>query len=264
MLPRLLLFCGAAALTLAATPVKVLIVTGSADLPYHHWRETTACLRTILEPSGRFAVRTIEDPAGVTAALLADCDVVVINYHGPRWPAAVESGVEAFVRRGKGLLAFHHASYGPFFGQEFRDRKWHDGPAGSGWTEFPKMIGATWDPAKLGHARRGEFVVEWKEPTHPICRGLPVSFRANDELYHRLTLFPGVQVLADALSPKETGGTGRREPQIWTNRYGEGRVLFTTLGHDAQAFSRSGMVDTFARGVEWAATGDVTLAPAKP
>ena len=61
------------------------------------------------------------------------------------------------------------------------------------------MIGATWDLAKLGHARRGIFPVEWQLPEHPVCRGLATSFEANDELYHRLTLAPGVQVLASAM-----------------------------------------------------------------
>jgi type 1 glutamine amidotransferase len=258
------LFCCCAAVALAAPPLKVLVLTGASDLPYHHWRETTVCLRTILEQSGRFEVSVNEEPSRLTAAALAGYDVVAVNYLGPRWPAAVETALEAFVRQGRGLFAFHQASYGPFFGHVFRDRKWRDGSPGTGWTEFPKMIGATWDPAKLGHARRGEFTVEWKAPAHPICRSLPATFVADDELYHRLTLFPGVQVLADAFSAKEVGGTGQREPQIWSNRYGQGRVLFTTLGHDAKAFAQPGFAAALARGLEWTAAGGVTPAQAKP
>lgn len=260
----LLALLGTAALALAAAPVKVLLVTGHADLPYHRWQETTACLGSILASGGRFDLRVVEEPRGLSAAALEGYDVLVVNYHGPRWPATAERAVEDFVRLGQGLFAFHHASYGPFFGHEFRDRKWRQGPAGSGWEEFPKMIGATWDPAKLGHARRGGFSVEWKDPQHPICRGLPASWLADDELYHRLTLFPGVRVLADALSPADKGGTGQREPQVWTNRYGRGRVVFTTLGHDAKAFYQPGMVATIARCVEWAATGDVSASGTGP
>jgi type 1 glutamine amidotransferase len=262
LLRILLLFCSTGA-ALAAPPLKVLIVTGNADLPYHHWQETTASLRAILEQTGRFEVRVTEEPRGLTAEALQGYDAVVLNYNGPRWPSAAETALESFVRQGKGLLAFHQAIYGAFFGHEFRDQKWYEGPTGSGWAAFPKMIGASWDPVKLGHAKRGIFKVEWKDPSHPVCRQLPASFIANDELYHRLTLFPGVHVLADALSPKETGGTGQREPLIWTNDYGRGRVLFTTLGHDAMAFYQTGMIDLIARGTEWVASGEVTLPPAK-
>jgi type 1 glutamine amidotransferase len=40
--------------------------------------------------------------------------------------------------------------------------------------------------------------------------------------------------------------------------YGKGRVFHTTLGHDAEAIRCIGFITTFARGVEWAATGWVT------
>jgi hypothetical protein len=55
------------------------------------------------------------------------------------------------------------------------------------------------------------------------------------------------------------GGTGEREPLVWTNAYGKGRVFFTTLGHDALAFDQPGMRVLIARGVEWAATGGVAV-----
>lgn len=243
----------------AAAPLKVLVLTGSSDLPYHRWQATTASVRGILEENRRCAVAINETPRDLTAEMLVGFDAVVINYHGPRWPAAAESAVEAFVRAGKGLVTFHQGCYGPFFGHEFRDKKWRDGPAGAAWPEYPRMIGATWDLAKLGHARRGIFPVEWQLPEHPVCRGLATSFEANDELYHRLTLAPGVQVLASAMSPKTMGGTGEREPLVWTNAYGKGRVFFTTLGHDALAFDQPGMRALIARGVEWAATGGVAV-----
>jgi uncharacterized protein len=264
MLLRIFLFYCLAAFSLAAAPVKVLILTGSSDLPYHHWRETTASLREILLQSGRFEVWTNEEPRSITPEALANYDVVVLNYNGPRWPVSAETALESFVRQGKGLFAFHQASYGPFFGQEFRNGKWQEGPPGSGWQAFPKMIGATWDPKKLGHARRWVFPVEWKTPEHPVCRQLPATFMANDELYHRLNLFPEVHVLADAHSPEEFGGTGQREPLAWTNQYGRGRVFFTPLGHDAMAFYQPGMINLVARGVEWAAAGEVTQPPVNP
>jgi type 1 glutamine amidotransferase len=45
---------------------------------------------------------------------------------------------------------------------------------------------------------------------------------------------------------------------LLTVRYGKGRIVHTTLGHDVPAMRCVGFIVTFQRGVEWAATGKVT------
>ncbi len=55
-----------AAATLAAQPARVLIVTGNSDYQYHHWDETTASIRSILQEAGGFEVRVTEEPRGLT------------------------------------------------------------------------------------------------------------------------------------------------------------------------------------------------------
>ena len=249
---------------LAAPPVKVLLVTGSSDEPYHHWRETSATLRQMLEQSGRFSVWTMDEPRGLSVEALRGYDAVLLDYNGPRLPAAAESALEEYVRNGGGFAAFHQACYGAFFGMERREGRWQTGPANSGWAAFPRMIGAEWEPAKIGHARRAVFTVDWRQNGHPVSQGLAPSFVANDELYHKLTLDSSVEVLADAMSPKDNGGTEQREPMIWVNRYGKGRVFFTTLGHDAMAWYQQGLRDAMTRGVEWAATGLVAAPEPAP
>jgi len=106
--------------------------------------------------------------------------------------------------------------------------------------------------------------VKWVNRDHPISRGLPPEFLANDELYHRLDLLPATQVLATAFSDPTTGGTGKDEPIIWTTAFGKGRSVHITLGHDLTAMSQPGFVAAFARAAEWAATGQVTLPASTP
>ncbi len=235
--------------------VKVLFLTGEIDAQYHDWRASTEYLRGMLERSGRFEVKVVEQPAGIGAATLKPFDVLVLNYNGPRWGVQTERAVEEFVRGGKGLVSFHGVTYGPFYGQVF-DGKWKAGPDG-GWSNYAALIGARWAPENIGHGRRHVFEVVWKDRTHPIAQGLPQSFTANDELYHRIDLLPETQVLATASSDAATGGTGKDEPMIWTARFGSGRTMHITLGHDLSAISQSGFVAAFSRGVEWAATGAV-------
>src|ERR1700723_2681073 len=100
-----------------------------------------------------------------------------------------------------------------------------------------------------------------------FSRGLPPTFVANDELYHKIDLKPNVHVLANAFDdPNVKGGTGKGEPVIWTVPFGQGRVVMMVIGHDLLAMSQPGFMDAFARSAEWAATGDVvpgapTLSP---
>jgi len=147
------------------------------------------------------------------------------------------------------------------YGMAF-DRKTETWSAGNeGWAAYPSLIGARWDPAKIGHGVRHVFPVKWIDTQHPISQGMPATFLANDELYHRLELLSDTTVLATAYSDPATGGTGNDEPMVWTARFGNGRTVHLTLGHDLSALSQPGFEATFARGTEWAATGKVTLPP---
>lgn len=247
---------------------RVLILSGRNN---HDWRGSTAHLRRILEATGRFDVRVTEEPSALTRETLRPYHVLVSDYCGPRWSAAAEDAVAAFVREGKGLVAVHAASYPfgimPVLGSKMTRSDVIEQP----WAEWERMLGARWqngDPAKgekrTGHSRRHVFEVEWTLAAHPIAAGLPAKFKVSDELYSRFVLSPSIQILARAFDSPEQNGTGEREPLLWTNAYGKGRVFHTALGHDVPAMMAQGFIDSFARGVEWAATGNVTLPPDLP
>ena len=240
--------------------VRVLILSGRNN---HDWRTTTPFLRKALVDSGRFDVRVEEEPAGVTEATLAAYDVLVLDYDGPRWGETTEKAVENFVKSGKGLVAVHAASYA-FAGLEVLG----DNHKGMGfkeppWPEYFKMVGGWWTdgPPKTAHAPRHCFAVKFVDGNHPVAQGMGDSFTVSDELYHSHRLSPDIHVVATAFDDPKNGGTGLDEPMIWTVNYGKGRTLYTALGHDVAAMQEAGFVSTFARGVEWAATGAVTLAP---
>jgi len=238
--------------------IRTLILSGRNN---HDWRATTPFLRRILEMTGRFDVRVTDEPAGLSAAVIAPYDLLVLNYCGPRWGAEAERAVEEAVRSGKGLVVIHAASY-PFGDMEvLAEGHGRTGIHEEPWKEYFEMTGAKWTegPPRSGHGRRHVFEVRITDRNHPVTAGLKPSFRISDELYHRLVLKDGIHVLATAFSDPKTNGTGRDEPVLWTLRYGKGRVFHTILGHDVGAMYSTGFVTTLARGAEWAATGKVTL-----
>lgn len=241
--------------------IRVLILTGRNN---HDWRSTTPFLRHVLDATGRFDVRVSEEPGSLSAESLRPYDVLIVNYCGPRWSEATEKAVEDFVRSGKGLVAIHAADY-PFGDLPvLTERMGNSKVVQKPWTEWAKMIGAKWsaDAPATGHGTRHAYRVTWKDAGHPVSSGLEKEFLLSDELYHNFRLEPGIRILATAHDAVEMRGTGNEEPLVWTVTYGKGRVFHTALGHDVDAMQAPGFVASYARGVEWAARGTVTL-PAK-
>ncbi len=240
--------------------LKVLILSGRNN---HDWRASTPYLEKLLLDTGHFDVRVCEEPTGITQDTLAPYDVIVVDYGGPRWGEVTEKAVESFVRSGKGMVAVHGASY-MFSGLEVLA----DGHAATGikeppWPEYGRMVGGSWSavPPKRFHGQRHSFQVKIVQKDHPVVQGMPPAFTATDELYHQMNFLPSTLILAVAYDDPKFDGTGKDEPMLCANQYGQGRVFYTALGHDLAAMKESGFVNTFVRGTEWAASGKVTLPP---
>lgn len=237
--------------------IQVLVITGQH---VHYWRETTPELERALEDTGRFEVRVTEEFRGAGPETLAPYDLVVVNYYDRgqdpqwRWGEGADRALEAFVRDGNGLVLYHLA-LGSFYG----------------WEEYERMSGGSWRENRGHHSPPHDFELDIVDREHPITRGLksPLPI-VRDELYANLLWQPdgSYRVLATAYDDhslytervrQPIPGPGRDQPILWTTRYGEGRVFVTALGHDAANVRDPVFALTFARGAEWAATGDVTL-----
>jgi len=253
--------------------IKTLIVTGQNS---HDWRTSSQILKQILEDTELFEVQMAVSPkkGGSMrnyAPKFSDFHLVVLDYNGDLWSRRTQRAFVSYVESGGGIVVYHNSSC-----------------AFSDWIEYNEIIG-------LGGGQRDETVgpyVFWKDggivqdgsvgiggyhgvlhefpvfnrdSEHPITSGLPLKWmHAEDELY---SLMRGpaknLHVLATAYSDMQQGGSGRHEPVLFTNQYGEGRIFHTTLGHVSgenpfPAMECVGFIVTFLRGAEWAATGQVT------
>ncbi|MFC2167970.1 HEAT repeat domain-containing protein [Acidobacteriota bacterium] len=253
--------------------VKTLILTGQNS---HDWRTSSPILKQILDDTDLFDVQiTLSPEKGGSmknfSPEFSEYHLVVLDYNGDLWPKRTQQDFVSFVESGGGVVVYHNSSN-----------------AFSDWIEYSEIIGlgggqrdetagpyVFWknglivqdESAGIGgyHGALFEFPVFNRDSVHPITSGLPLKWmHAKDELYSLMRgSAKNLHILATAYSDMQKKGTGRHEPVLFTNRYGEGRIFHTTLGHVSgespfPAVECAGFIVTFQRGAEWAATGKVT------
>ncbi len=266
-------FVGLLALFLTAVAahpatLKALIIDGQNN---HDWKSTTPVLKQILEDSGIFTVETAtapgagKDMSGFQPDFTA-YRVIVSNYNGDPWSKETQAAFVQFVRSGGGFVCVHAADNSFPAWKEYNEMIGVGGWGGRNENAGPllrlrdgKFVPDPKPGAGGHHGAQHAFLMETREPNHPITRGLPAKWmHAKDELYDSLRgPASNVTVLASAYSDPNTGGTGEHEPMLLAIPYGKGRVFHTALGHGMEAVKCVGFAVTLQRGTEWAATGKV-------
>lgn len=262
-----------------AQTIRVLIIDGQNN---HDWQTGTRLMKAILTAQGKFTVEVSTTPPKDAPAeawnnwfpRFSNYNVVINNFNGGHqengvaWPAEVERSFEVYIRGGGGLVVFHAAN------NAFLHWKGYNDMIGLGWRDksFGKGIAIS-DDGKVvmipqgegsgpGHPPRLDFQIHLTAAKHPITDGMPpVWLHPSEQLTHgQHGPAEGLTVLTYAHSPV----TGKNEPMDWVRNYGLGRVYTTMLGHTWKNepnpnFDDVGFQTLFVRGVEWAATGRVTI-----
>jgi len=260
--------------SLQAKPIKVMVLTGHDD-KYHNWQVKASYIPAILRQYGNFDIDLVQmhDSASVDSHFSPDFSkykVVVLAFNDVKWSDQTKQAFETYVRGGGGVVVVHEANNAFPEWPEFNEMIGLGGWAGRNEKSGPYYY---WKDGKYvldysageggSHGERVPFVVNVRDSDHPITRGLPTKWlHKSDELYGNLRgPAKNIQVLATAFSTKETGGTGKEEPVLFTIGYGKGRVFQTVMGHATAGLTESlqdvGFQVTLCRGTEWAATGKV-------
>ncbi|MCD8481796.1 MAG: ThuA domain-containing protein [Verrucomicrobia bacterium] len=107
-----------------------------------------------------------------------------------------------------------------------------------------------------------EYKVCIRNSSSPLVDGIP-DFMVRSEQYY-LHVDPAIEVLATTRFPlakwfHSTNGEVDM-PQVWTKRWGVGRVFYNALGHSASVFDIPEAKELMRRGMLWAAEGkDIAL-----
>ncbi|MEX0326561.1 MAG: ThuA domain-containing protein [Puniceicoccaceae bacterium] len=277
-------------------PIRVLIVDGQNN--HKVWPKSTMMMKQYLEETGKFTVdiqRTrftwrgekwseqyplddgleyfpLPEPKTDPHYLPAfdDYDVVISNFgwKAAPWPDETQATLEAFVSAGGGFVVVHAANNSWPEWKAFNrmiglggwgGRNEKDGPYVY-YNEAGELVRDTSPGHGGSHGPQHEILITLREP-HPITDGMPQQWlHTQDECYDRLRgPAEKMTIIASAYSSPELKGTGRHEPMLMVLEYGEGRIFHTTLGHEDYSFEGVGFQTTLLRGVEWVATGKVTL-----
>jgi len=222
----------------------------------------------------------VEDPRGLGAEIIDKYDVVIVVFEGRDgyhekavgFGAETDAALLRFVHDdGKGIVWFHGSAaqeddWG--YPDEYNDMR------GSRMTVAGGLRPRPW----------GEAQLDTVEPRHAITDGISARWTVTgDDILTGVEIAEGAQVLLTTYDDLESyekapvwpmshypvaippegiaalPGMNTDQPIAWINEYGAGRSFTITIGHDIDTFRRIEFIRMFPRGVEWAATGEVTL-----
>lgn len=168
-----------------------------------------------------------------TADQLGKTDVLVF-YAAEGGTIAPEdrAHLEAFTRRGGGIVAIHDSVCGT-------DPQW-----------WKTVIGGAWEHGKSKYLN-GTLGIYVEDYAHPVTRGLS-NFMMDDEIYWDLHLMPEAKVIGTSFrNPFEI------MPQMWVYEKDNYRAFVNIQGHRYSSFSLPHYRALLLRGIAWAGKRDV-------
>ena len=184
---------------------------------------------------------------GPTADELSKADVLVI-YKGDAgyMDAAEKAALDAFVKRGGGLVLLHDAMCGP-------------DPA-----QYASYVGGAKKHGEVNYTLEADVPLKVVDAANPIMKGM-TDITLRDEAFYKMTWAndPKIHVLATAVIPdtpaaRQGGGVGQTVPQVWTYEHmapggtKASRSFVWMQGHSYANLSQPQIQAMLLRGIAWA------------
>lgn len=207
--------------------MNVLMLRHSAGYEHSYLPDAEVALKQLGTKNG-WSVTTTHQLSRINAENLAKLDVVVFATTGElAFDADQKKALLEFVQSGKGFFGIHNAT----------DTCYN-------WPEYGEMIGGYFN----GHPWTQEVQIVVEDPDHPATRMLDAQFRVFDEIYvHRNWDRSKTHVLLRLDNESVDLSRGNRDDHdyamAWCHNYGEGRVIYTALGHPDALWHEPWFVD---------------------
>jgi hypothetical protein len=208
----------------ADRPVKrILYLTYSAGYRHEVIPVSKAIMAQLGEDSGAFEVTATEDISEFSAENLERFAAVAFYTSGELpMSASQKMALLDFVRSGHGFLGVHSAA-DTFYT----------------WPDYLDLIGGYFN----GHPWHQRVTIDVVDPSDPIVGFLGRSLQIDDEIYQISDFdYRGSRVLLrlDQRSVDLTKPDVHQRfygwPLAWTRSYGQGRVFYMALGHEASVW----------------------------
>ncbi len=228
----------------ADRPARVLMVTQSAG--FRHGSVTRGpqklapaeiAMIQLGQKTECFRVDCTQDvQSDFTQSNLQNYDIVMLYTTG-RLPIAQEDldfFLDVWLRQaGHGVIGFHSAT------DTFKD-----------YEPYRTMIGG----AFAGHpwGSRSTVTITVHEPNNPLVQPFGSEFVIQDEIYQYRDWHPeNVRVLMSLNMEKCTPSKPYHVPVAWVRSWGDGRVYYNNLGHNAETWTRPEFLDSVTAAVRW-------------
>jgi len=220
-------------------PEHVLYFTLSAGYRHQVIPLSQATLEQLGKDSGAFDITATEDTAVFTTKNLERYAAVIFYTSGePPMSGVQKAALLDFVRSGGGFLGVHSAT-DTFYS----------------WPDYLDLVGGYFDD----HPWHQPVTIDVVDPSDPLVAFLGSSFQIEDEIYQISDFdYRGSHVLLRLdQSSVDLSASGVHQrfygwPLTWTRLYGQGRVFYTALGHEAAVWRDPRHQRILSNAVLWA------------
>jgi type 1 glutamine amidotransferase len=220
-------------------PERILYFTHSAGYRHDVIPLSKAILTQLGRSSGAFEVIATEDTSEFSTENLERYAAVMFYTTGELpMSGAEKSALLDFVRSGRGFIGVHSAT-DTFYT----------------WPDYLDLVGGYFN----GHPWHQAVTIEVIDHDHPLVAFLGNSLQFEDEIYQISDFdYRGSHVLLRLdQSSVDLGKPGVHQrfygwPLAWIRSYGQGRVFYTALGHEASAWQDARYQRILTNAILWA------------
>jgi uncharacterized protein len=217
---------------------RILYFTHSAGYRHDVIPLSRAILTQLGRESGSFEVTATEDTSEFSSENLKRYAALMFFTSGELPMSRIQrAALLEFVRSGGGFLGVHSAA-DTFYT----------------WPDYLDLVGGYFN----GHPWHQAVTIEVVDPSNPMVAFLGNSLQFDDEIYQVSDFdYRGSHVLL-RLDPSsvDLGSSGVHQrfygwPLAWSRSYGEGRVFYTALGHEASAWQDRRYQRILTNAIRW-------------